>query len=64
MIAGFHGDSFTDDTLERFSCPTDFGARYAQKLRAAKNNRSDARKCHGFGFELGDIKSSRSKFKR
>jgi choline dehydrogenase-like flavoprotein len=37
MIAGFHGNSFTDDTLERFSCPTDFGARYAHKLRAAKN---------------------------
>jgi choline dehydrogenase-like flavoprotein len=37
MIEGFHGDSFTDDTLERFSCPTDFGARYGHKLRAAKN---------------------------
>lgn len=37
MIEGFHGSSFTDDTLERFSCPTDFGARYGHKLRAAKN---------------------------
>lgn len=37
MIEGFHGDSFTDDTLERFSCPTDFGARYGHKLRAARN---------------------------
>jgi len=37
MIEGFHGDSFTDDTLERFSCPTDFGARYGHKLRAASN---------------------------
>lgn len=37
MIDGFRGESFTDDTLERFSCPTDFGARYGHKLRAAKN---------------------------
>jgi choline dehydrogenase-like flavoprotein len=37
MIDGFHGESFTDDTLERFSCPTDFGARYGHKLTAAKN---------------------------
>jgi choline dehydrogenase-like flavoprotein len=37
MIEGFHGASFTDDTLERFSCPTDFGARYGHKLRAARN---------------------------
>jgi choline dehydrogenase-like flavoprotein len=32
MIARFAGDAFTDDTLERFSCPTDFGRRYRAKL--------------------------------
>jgi len=37
IIEGFEGDNFTSDTLERFSCPTDFGARYGHKLRAAKN---------------------------
>ena len=37
IIEGFEGDYFTSNTLERFSCPTDFGARYGHKLRAAKN---------------------------
>jgi choline dehydrogenase-like flavoprotein len=37
MIEGFAGPNFTTDTLERFSCPTDFGARYGQRLRAARN---------------------------
>src|SRR5579862_3054280 len=37
MIAGFQGESFSSDTLERFSCPTDFGARYGHRLRAARN---------------------------
>lgn len=35
VIEGFTSDSFSIDTLERFSCPTDFGARYAHRLRAA-----------------------------
>jgi len=35
MISNFHSGHFSADTLERFSCPTDFGARYAHKLRAA-----------------------------
>lgn len=39
MIAGFTSEHFTTNTLERFSCPTDFGARYAHKLRAAANIR-------------------------
>lgn len=39
MLHGFRSASFSDDTLERFSCPTDFGARYAQRLRAAANVR-------------------------
>jgi choline dehydrogenase-like flavoprotein len=39
MIAEFESSSFSTDTLERFSCPTDFGARYAQQLRAATNVR-------------------------
>lgn len=39
MIAGFRSDSFTTDSMERFSRPTDFGTRYAQQLRAATNVR-------------------------
>ncbi len=35
MIEGFASSHFTTDSLERFSCPTDFGARYGHKLRAA-----------------------------
>src|ERR1019366_9976849 len=37
IIAGFQSNCFSDDTLERFSCPTDFGARYGERLRAARN---------------------------
>jgi choline dehydrogenase-like flavoprotein len=37
MIEDFHSPNFTTNTLERFSCPTDFGARYGKKLRSAKN---------------------------
>ena len=39
MIEGFHSDRFSTDTLERFSCPTDFGAKYGNQLRAARNIR-------------------------
>jgi len=39
MIDGFHSPHFTTDTLERFSCPTDFGARYRHRLQAAPNIR-------------------------
>jgi choline dehydrogenase-like flavoprotein len=37
MIQGFESAYFSSDTLERFSCPTDFGARYGHRLRAAPN---------------------------
>ena len=37
MIRDFDSPHFTADTLERFSCPTDFGARYGHKLTAARN---------------------------
>ncbi len=37
MIEGFESDYFSSDTLERFSCPTDFGARYGEQLRSAPN---------------------------
>jgi len=37
MIAGFDSVYFSSDTLERFSCPTDFGARYGHQLRSAPN---------------------------
>jgi choline dehydrogenase-like flavoprotein len=33
MIAGFSSRHFRTDKLERFSCPTDFGARYEARLR-------------------------------
>ncbi|WP_231755219.1 GMC oxidoreductase [Bordetella sp. N] len=33
MIEGFDSTSFTTNTLERFSAPTDFGRRYAERLR-------------------------------
>ncbi len=39
MLAGFDSDNFSTDTLERFSCPTDFGRRYGEKLRTAPNIR-------------------------
>jgi choline dehydrogenase-like flavoprotein len=39
VIEGFTSEDFTDDTLERFSCPTDFGRRYGAKLAAAANVR-------------------------
>jgi choline dehydrogenase-like flavoprotein len=39
MIEGFRSDHFTTDSLERFSCPTDFGVRYMRQLREASNVR-------------------------
>jgi choline dehydrogenase-like flavoprotein len=39
VIEGFTSEDFTADTLERFSCPTDFGRRYGAKLAAAANVR-------------------------
>jgi choline dehydrogenase-like flavoprotein len=39
MIDGFDSHHFTTDSLERFSCPTDFGVRYGRRLRAAPNVR-------------------------
>ncbi|MGO8858685.1 MAG: GMC oxidoreductase [Steroidobacteraceae bacterium] len=39
MIDGFESPHFTTDTLERFSCPTNFGARYGRRLHAAPNIR-------------------------
>lgn len=39
MIAGFDGAAFGTDRLERFSCPTDFGRRYRQRLAALPNVR-------------------------
>lgn len=39
MIEGFKSEHFTTNSLERFSCPTDFGVRYAGRLRASRNVR-------------------------
>jgi choline dehydrogenase-like flavoprotein len=40
IIEGFASGHFSADTLERFSCPTDFGSRYGHKLDAASNVRT------------------------
>lgn len=37
MVAGFAPPSFDLDRIERFSCPTNFGARYARQLESAPN---------------------------
>ena len=39
ILQGFSGADFSADTLERFSCPTNFSQRYAARLRAAANVR-------------------------
>ena len=39
LLAGFDSEEFSTDTLERFSCPTDFGRRYRAKLASATNVR-------------------------
>jgi choline dehydrogenase-like flavoprotein len=39
IIEGFQSPHFSTDQLERFSCPTDFGARYQHKLKNAPNIR-------------------------
>jgi choline dehydrogenase-like flavoprotein len=39
MIAGYRGQDFTTDRLERFSCPTDFGKRYRDRLARAQDVR-------------------------
>ena len=39
LIDGFRSRDFDTDALERFSCPTDFGTRYAPRLQAARNVR-------------------------
>lgn len=35
MLQGFDNPSFTTDTLERFSCPTNFGQRYHRQLETS-----------------------------
>jgi choline dehydrogenase-like flavoprotein len=39
MLAGFHSTRVSTNSLERFSCPTNFAARYGQRLRRAANVR-------------------------
>src|SRR3569832_2134860 len=39
MFAGFFSDVVRTDGLERFSCPTNFGHRYARRVRVAKDIR-------------------------
>ena len=40
VIAGFESENFSIDTMERFSCPTDFGTRYRRDIEAAANIRA------------------------
>lgn len=37
IVAGFTSPDFSTHRLERFSCPTNFAARYAHKLKATHN---------------------------
>lgn len=37
IIDGFRDADFVSDRLERFSCPTDFGARYRERLAVSDN---------------------------
>jgi choline dehydrogenase-like flavoprotein len=39
MFRGFDSDIVRTDGLERFSCPTNFGARYARRLKVASDIR-------------------------
>lgn len=39
MIRGFHPAHFSADGIERFSCPTDFAARYRHRLAASADLR-------------------------
>ncbi len=39
LLKGFVGRHFSDDTLERFSCPTDFGRRYRARLALSRSVR-------------------------
>jgi choline dehydrogenase-like flavoprotein/nucleoside-diphosphate-sugar epimerase len=53
MFKGFRSGRVTTDTLERFSVPTDFGARYRHKLAAAKKLRLFTY-ANAIGIELND----------
>jgi choline dehydrogenase-like flavoprotein len=39
VIAGFDSPRISTNSLERFSCPTDFGRRYGHRLAASRNVR-------------------------
>jgi choline dehydrogenase-like flavoprotein len=39
IVEGFSSPDFSTHRLERFSCPTDFAARYGHKLKSAQNVR-------------------------
>jgi choline dehydrogenase-like flavoprotein len=53
MFKGFRSERVTTDTLERFSPPTDFGARYRHKLASAKKLRV-FKHANAIGIELND----------
>ncbi|CAN1503257.1 BetA Choline dehydrogenase and related flavoproteins [Rhabdaerophilaceae bacterium] len=53
MIAGFKPQSFDLDRIERFSCPTNFGRRYGERLRRAGNIRV-LLNAHCVGLQRGE----------
>ena len=65
ILAGFEGESFGTDAIERFSCPTDFAARYRARLAAAPNIRvvlhagATRIRTTGDGAAVGTIESRR-----
>ena len=40
ILSSFAGQQFDDNTLERFSCPSDFGRRYRRRLASDRNIRT------------------------
>jgi len=54
MFRGFESDVVRTDSLERFSCPTNFGARYARRLQVATDiHVLLGANCTNIGLETG-----------
>jgi choline dehydrogenase-like flavoprotein len=59
MFRGFRSDVVRTDSLERFSCPTHFGVRYAHRLRVAGDIRLLlGANCTGLKINGGRIESA------
>jgi len=54
MLRGFESDVVTTNSLERFSCPTNFGTRYARRLKVAPDiHVLLGANCTNIGLETG-----------